>query len=269
MDLANILQTVIPLAKAAGEILKASFSKPIHQDLKGATDPVTEVDRASEAFLIENLRQSFPHIGIVGEEGGGYLQDSAEYLWYVDPIDGTVNYAHGMPIFCVMLALATRDYEPLLGVVYDPLRDECFYGYQGGGAFLNGRRLQVSQQDQLIGSLLGTGFPYDTYISPENNLNEYCAMAVKVQGIRRIGTAGLDLCYVASGRFDGYWEQKLKPWDALAGILMVREAGGFVTDYQGGRQELRVHNMKVIASNGRIHQAMQETILGAREKAGL
>lgn len=265
MDLFAMLPTAIDVAKAAGDILRRYYAEPLQSNHKGSIDLVTEADHASEAFLVSALQTHFPQIGIIGEEGADYLADEAEYFWFVDPLDGTTNFAHKLPIFSVLLSLATRDYEPLMGVVYDPLRDECFYAVQGGGAWLNGTPIQVAQTPHLLGALLATGFPYDRHTSPENNLAEFQALMLQIQGGRRLGSAGLDLSYVACGRLDGYWEQKLNRWDVLGGMLIVREAGGIVTDYEGGEAELRSPKLKVIASNPVLHPQIQAVIAQARQ----
>lgn len=220
------------IARRAGEILRAGFEREHEVEHKGAIDLVTEVDHQSEAFLLAEIQRRFPGSSILSEEAGSLAGDE-EHLWYVDPLDGTVNYAHGVPIFCVSIGYACRGVTTL-GVVYDPLRDEAFTAERGRGAWLNGRPIRVSNACELKDSLLVTGFPYDTWNSPRNNLEFFGRFARLTQGVRRLGSAALDLCYIASGRFDGYWELSLNPWDLAAGGLIASEAGALVTDLTGG-----------------------------------
>jgi myo-inositol-1(or 4)-monophosphatase len=219
------------LARQAGEILRLGYEQEHQVDYKGAIDLVTEVDHQSEEILLAEIQRLFPGHQIVSEEIGlvpGRLGDQ----WYVDPLDGTVNYAHGVPFFSVSIAYAHNGIVGL-GVVYDPMRDELFAAERGRGARLNGRSLQVSKVTELQRSLLVTGFPYDTWSTPRNNLEYYGRFAKLTQGVRRLGSAALDLSYVAAGRLDGYWELSLKPWDVAAGGLVASEAGATVTNLEG------------------------------------
>jgi myo-inositol-1(or 4)-monophosphatase len=219
------------LARQAGEILRLGYEQEHQVDYKGAIDLVTEVDHQSEEILLAEIQRFFPGHQIVSEEIGlvpGRLGDQ----WYVDPLDGTVNYAHGVPFFSVSIAYAHNGIVRL-GVVYDPMRDELFAAERGRGARLNGRSLQVSKVTELQRSLLVTGFPYDTWSTPRNNLEYYGRFAKLTQGVRRLGSAALDLSYVAAGRLDGYWELSLKPWDVAAGGLVASEAGATVTNLEG------------------------------------
>ncbi len=225
------LDVLEELARAAGEILRAGYEQDLQVEYKGAIDPVTEVDRRSEAYLLGEIGRRFPASRVLAEESGASGSGS-DGLWYIDPLDGTVNYAHGVPIFAVSIAYAPAG-EVTLGVVYDPLRDELFRAERGRGAWLNGRRLRVSQVSELRRSLLVTGFPYDILHTPRNNFDHFARLAKLTQGVRRLGSAALDLCYVAAGRFDGYWELKLSPWDLAAGGLIAAEAGARVTDLDG------------------------------------
>ncbi|MBG7609367.1 MAG: inositol monophosphatase [Anaerolineae bacterium] len=238
------------MARQAGEILRAGFGKALQVDYKDTIDLVTDMDHRAEEFLLNTIQQRFPGHRIVAEESG-IIEGDHDHLWYVDPLDGTVNYAHGIPIFSVSLAYY-RDNQPVLGVVYNPMTDECFSAERGQGAFLSGRPLLVSKNQDLAHSLLVTGFPYDSWTNPNNNINYFSAFSLKTQGVRRLGSAALDLCYVAAGRFDGYWEMRLKPWDAAAGVLIVQEAGGLVTDMQGG-QDFLSYPLTIIASNPILH----------------
>ena len=247
------LDEVIRWAKEAGALLRQGFGQ--HHDVryKGLIDPVTEMDRASEALLLERIREAFPHHAIISEESGTLTGHQA-HRWYIDPLDGTVNYAHGLPIFAVSVAYFEGD-QPCLGVVYDPMRDECFYAERGKGAFLNGQPVRVSTTPDLIHALLVTGFPYDLDGSRPDNLDLFATFTRRTQGVRRLGSAALDLCYVASGRLDGYWELELAPWDLAAGVLIAREAGALITRLNGEPDVLQPP-YDVLAANPYLHQQM-------------
>jgi myo-inositol-1(or 4)-monophosphatase len=219
------------MARQAGKILSDGYDKEHEVNYKGVIDLVTEVDHASEAFLIGEVQRQFPTHRILSEEAGN-LDGHDEHLWLIDPLDGTVNYAHGVPFFAVSIAYAHKG-AVTLGAVYDPMRNEMFTAERGCGAWLNGRALRVSTADELVRSLLVTGFPYDTWTSDHNNLEYFGKFARLTQGVRRLGSAALDLCYVGAGRLDGYWELSLKPWDLAAGGLVAEEAGARVTTLDG------------------------------------
>jgi myo-inositol-1(or 4)-monophosphatase len=239
-------------AVTAGALLREHLGGARVISYKGAIDLVTEMDHRSERTIVEIISAAFPDHGILAEEGAS-RESSTDHLWIIDPLDGTTNYAHGYPNFAVSIGLEQQG-ELAVGVVYDPLRDELFTAERGRGAFLNSRPLRVSKNDSLIRSLLATGFPYDRAESEQNNLNFFNAMIMACQEIRRSGSAALDLCSVAAGRLDGYWELKLHPWDVAAGSLIVREAGGAVTDLSGIRFGIR--DKEIVASNGIIHAQM-------------
>jgi len=205
---------------------------------------------------VETLRSAFPDHSILAEEGTR-VEGRAPYRWLIDPLDGTTNYAHGFPFFCVAIAL-DREGLPVLGVAYDPSREELFVAERGRGASLNGDPIRVSRAPSLNDSLLATGFPYDIRENPHNNLAEYAAFSLRCRGVRRLGSAVLDLCYVAAGRLDGFWELRLGPWDVAAGALMVEEAGGRITDLEGG--PFSIDQQQIVASNGRIHREMIELL---------
>ncbi|MGB9604270.1 MAG: inositol monophosphatase family protein [Bryobacteraceae bacterium] len=251
--MASYLETSREIAQEAGALLLRYFHRRVGFELKGEFDLVTEADRASEALIIERLRSHFPTHAIVAEESGG-VSSSSGYCWYVDPLDGTTNFAHGFPAFCVSLALA-REGQLLCGVIYDPLHQELFEAERGAGASLNGRRIQVSRVSRVTDSLLATGFP-----SRKRHLNVnvhfYYQVAMLSHGVRRAGSAALDLAYVACGRLDAFWEFGLNPWDMAAGVLMVEEAGGRVTDMRGGPASLT--GPHVLADNGRVHEELLE-----------
>lgn len=249
---ATYLDTAIAAALAAGRLQRSRFATDVTVDLKGAKDLVTELDTASEELIVGMLLERFPDHGILAEEGQ-YPAGDGRHTWIIDPIDGTTNFAHGFPWFCSSIALE-KDGRLLVGVIYNPMTDELFTASAGSGAFLNGRRIRVSQRSPLSGCLLGTGFPYDCATDPENNFDSFIRFQKAARGIRRAGAAALDLAYVAAGRLDGFWEVKLKPWDVAAGCLLIQEAGGLVTAFDGTPYDVRNH--RILASNGLIHQEM-------------
>lgn len=249
--MASYLETAIDIAREAGALLTEYFKTPLEISYKGPSNLVTEADRCSEALIVDRLHKHFPGHAVVGEEGGGQRIES-DYCWYVDPLDGTTNFAHAFPVFCVTLGLAHRG-EVIAGVVYDPTREELYTVERGAGAFLNGKRISVSKNATLSESLLATGFPpFDS--NHDLNAQLFFRFTVLSHGVRRPGSAALDLCYVAAGRFDGYWELKLNPWDKAAGTLLVAEAGGKVTDLAGG--SFRLQTGEIFVSNGLIHGQM-------------
>lgn len=252
----DILSVASNAALKAGGILRDNIHGIREITLKGDINLVTEMDMRSERAVVEMLLASFPGHGIIAEEETRILSNSGS-TWIIDPLDGTTNYAHGYPCFSVSIALE-QDGEIVLGVVYDPMRDELFTARKGEGAYLNGRPIRVSGIDTLIKSLLATGFPYDRNLSEKNNLDHFHDLLMASQEVRRDGSAALDLCSVAAGRFDGFWELKLKPWDVAAGSLIVREAGGRVSDFSGTK--FSIHDDEVLASNGKIHGHMVEVL---------
>ena len=247
----DYLTVASEVAREAGALLTELSTQPLNIGYKRPADLVTVADRRSEALIVGKLRSRFPDHAIVAEEGGNH-KSSSDYCWYVDPLDGTTNYAHGFPVYCVTLGLAYRD-EVIAGVVFDPTRNELYSAERGAGAFLNGTRLHVSSAENLSESLVGTGFP--PFASNHDlNVKFYFRFTELSHGIRRAGSAALDLCCVAAGRFEGFWELKLNPWDKAAGTLMVTEAGGRVSDVRGGRYS--VLGEDVFASNGLVHDQM-------------
>jgi myo-inositol-1(or 4)-monophosphatase len=239
------------IAREAGALLMKHFASHVRIEYKGEADLVTVADRESEALIRERIKSQFPSHDILGEEGG--LHDTgSDYRWYVDPLDGTTNFAHGFPVFCVSLALEFKG-QRVAGVIYDPTRDELFAAEQGSGAYLNGQRTHVSQTSRLPESLVATGFPsHKRHANP--NIFFYHQITLRTHGVRRAGSAALDLCCVASGRFEGFWEFNLNPWDTAAGVLIVEEAGGKVTDMSGGPFQL--NSRETLASNGLIHDSL-------------
>ena len=250
----------VAAAQQAGKIIADAYRTDFQVYYKEGTltNLVTEVDRRSEAAIVEVLSGAFPKHHILAEEGGEASGRGSPYRWYVDPLDGTTNFAHGFPMFCVSIGLEAHG-RMILGVVYDPLRQELFEAEAGQGALMNGERIHVSKVTELRKALLVTGFPYD-HAGRQENLPYFSRFALQSQGLRRTGSAAMDLCYVAAGRIDGFWELGLKPWDVAAGALMVIEAGGNITDLLG--QPFSVRGTQTLASNGLIHQAMMEVIAG-------
>lgn len=268
MELPLVLDDVATIARGAGAIILRHYAAPIPISARKSTrsDVVTAADTEAEAFIVRELAARFPEHHIVGEEGGGQGAPAATApcQWFVDPIDGTVNFAAKLPQFCTSIALATPDRQPLLAVVYDPTRDELFTAVRGGGARLNGRPLRVTDTAALNDAVVSTGFPYDKHTNPDNNLREWTEFLKHIRGERRLGSAALDLAWVAAGRLDGYWEKDLKPYDAMAGLLLVREAGGRVTDYSGRPDPQRLDRGRYVASNGLVHDAMLQVLAAVR-----
>jgi myo-inositol-1(or 4)-monophosphatase len=255
------LATAIEAVTRAGEVQLSRFGTSIRVDKKGAIDLVTEIDLEIEREFRATIAARFPDHGVLGEEFGssGDRDATPRFCWVFDPVDGTTNYAHGLPIFCSSLALEI-DGEIMVGAVYDPTRRELFTAERGQGAWLNGAPLRVSAADELIDSLLVTGFHYGIQRDPEELVSLFREFITKSRAVRRLGSAALDLCYVAAGRFDGYWESKIQPWDVAAGGLIVEEAGGRVTTVAG--EPFRSRAGSVLASNGLIHDKMLEVIVG-------
>jgi myo-inositol-1(or 4)-monophosphatase len=244
------------IARDAGEILRDRFGQPHEVRFKGTIDLVTEADQAAEDLIADRLRTVCPEHDLLCEEGSVGATLGATYRWVVDPLDGTTNFAHGLPTFAVSIALEDAG-GPVVGVVYDPMRDELFVARKGGGATLNGTPILVSAIDQLIASVLVTGFSYD-FTRRAHQADVWRDFLTRVQAIRQTGSAALNLCYIAAGRLDGYWEQGLSPWDVAAGAVIVSEAGGTVTDMRGGA--FRSDDREILASNGKLHDKMLSVI---------
>ncbi len=257
---------VSDLARKAGDILRDYFRRPLTQSSKSdVVDIVTAADQASEAYLLSVMRPCFPDDLIIGEENGAQVVPTdASFVWHVDPLDGTVNFANGIAHFAVSIAKTDTAGEPLLGVVYHPMTDELFCAARGAGATLNGQPIRVSDKRTLVESVLASGFAYDRRTNPDNNAAEWSAFVPQVRGLRRFGSAALDFCYVACGRFDGYWERALKSWDALAGMLLVREAGGIVSDYMGGARPQDGTDGRYVAANPHLHPLMLDVLASVR-----
>src|SRR5215510_8008812 len=251
------LSYVENLARQAGAILRAGYEKDHQVSYKGVIDLVTEVDHQSEKYLLGEVQRDFPDHHIFSEETGT-IQGNDQHIWYIDPLDGTVNYAHHIPMFCVSIAYASHS-ELTLGAVYDPMRDEMFLAERGMGASLNGRILGVSSAAELQKSLLATGFPYNTWDTSQDNFANFVKFGKLTQGVRRLGSAALDLCYVAAGRFDGFWEMSLHAWDVAAGGLISEEAGARVTNV-AGQPDYISPPQSVVASTPGIHARILEEL---------
>lgn len=246
----------IEAARQAGAILSEYARKGFRVRHKDTLNLVTDADTHSERAIVEAISRAFPDHLVLAEERGQAGSDSP-FKWIIDPLDGTTNFAHGFPAYAVSIGVEYQG-RCILGVVFDPTREELFVGEAGGGATLNGKPIRVSRTPKLDGALLVTGFAYDIRVSKQNNLDHFANFAVRAQGVRRMGAAAIDLCYVACGRFDGFWELKLKPWDTAAGSVIVEEAGGRLTDFRGG--PFSIYGLELVASNGLIHEAMVEVL---------
>lgn len=261
MENRELLAFAEELARGGGEILRRSYGGRQTIHFKGEINLVTDVDRESEEHILGRIRERFPDHGLLSEESPERVSPSA-YRWIVDPLDGTTNYAHGYPCFCVSVAVEHGG-SVVAGAVYDPLLDESFTAAAGQGAFRNGERIAVSETRDLRKSLLATGFAYDVKSPSDDNFDFFRAFVLTGQAIRRDGSAALDLCYLACGRFDGFWELKLKPWDTAAGLLILHEAGGVSTRLDGGPYD--IYQPDLLASNGRIHEQMVGVLKKAKK----
>jgi myo-inositol-1(or 4)-monophosphatase len=261
MDMESYLNTAKEAAVKAGMVLTEHSDSPPRVRFKGSVDLVTEYDSLAQRVIFDTIASRFPDHDFLAEED--LCQDKgSSFRWIVDPLDGTTNYAHNYPVFCVSIAL-TMDKKTTIGVVYDPIREEMFTAVRDRGARLNEKRIRVSEEKELDKSLVATGFPYDLRESSVNNIDHFVNFVTRVQGIRRGGSAALDLCYVACGRFDGFWELKLQPWDVAAGVLIVLESGGRVSDFSGG--EFDAFAQETLATNKHIHQQMVDILKKPKE----
>lgn len=249
----HLLETAIEAAKQAGSVLLHYSKHGFRVEHKSTINLVTEADHAAEQCVIDLIHSRYPDHSFFAEERGRIEQSRSPYVWIIDPLDGTTNFAHGFPTYCVSIGLEYKD-TCVLGVIYDPSRDELFSALRGRGARVNNQLISVSQTTQLDQALLVTGFAYDIRETPNNNLDHFARFALRAQGLRRTGSAALDLCYVAAGRFDGFWEVKLNPWDMAAGVVILQEAGGKITDFCGISHS--IYRQELVASNGPLHEAM-------------
>ncbi len=256
------LEVAIEAAREAGGILMAEFARPVSISYKGEVDIVTQADRRSEQAIVTRLRTHFPKHAIVAEEGGG-TETESPFRWHVDPLDGTTNFAHGYPCFAVSIGLEEAG-ELIAGVIYQPVSGELFTGVKGEGAYLNQKKIRVSSIEKLATSLLVTGFPSNKR-SQNPNIQYYWDFTLRSHGVRRDGSAALDLASVACGRFEGFWEFGLHSWDTAAGVLLVREAGGIVTRFDG--QPYQLGDRELLASNGRVHSEMKQIAADIAERS--
>lgn len=263
-ELEDFLASALEAAFGAGKILRKYWGNLSSIEEKGHSgDLVTIADRESEEYIIELLHARYPAHAILAEESGSQFAEiqgvNTKFIWTIDPLDGTTNYTHQFPMFAVSIALLYENI-PLIGVVYNPIIGELFHAVRGQGAYLDAMPISVSKVSELPYSLLVTGFAYDRRENPDNNFSEFCHLTQLSQGVRRIGSAALDLAYVAAGRFDGYWERGLKPWDVAAGILLVEEAGGCISGYKDAPFDL--YSGRILASNKLLHAALSKALLG-------
>jgi myo-inositol-1(or 4)-monophosphatase len=265
MNLRRLRDGALAAAEAGGRLLLERWGSLPEIAYKGAVDLVTDADRASEALLVDHLHHLLPEAAILAEEGSG-RDGATDRVWIVDPLDGTTNFAHGYPVFCIAVALELCG-EIVTGVVHDPTRGESFTAVRGQGAWLNDRPLRVSETPSLDRALVVTGFPYDVWTTERDNLTQFRRFVKTAQAVRRDGSAALNLAYVAAGRFDGFWEESLAPWDVAAGALLVREAGGVTSGYRGDPLDIRGGN--AVAANPHLHGEMVRLLTAIEDEAGL
>ena len=252
-----MINDIIYIAKEAGQIVREGFNKNLKIEYKSNdSDLVTNIDKASEKLITDFIKKKYPSHGILAEEGGS-IKNSSEYIWVVDPLDGTVNFAHGLPIFSISIGLQ-KDGKTIAGVVYDIPNDVLYSAEKDGGAYSNNEKIRVSENSNIAHSILVTGFPYNIRENPYNALEKFVALTKASRGMRRLGSAAIDFCYVAKGVFDGFWEVYLNPWDICAGKLIVEEAGGRVTDFNNN--DISIHSKQILASNNKIHKDVVEIL---------
>ena len=252
-----MINDLIQISKEAGEIVRDGFNKSLKVEYKSnESDLVTNIDKASEKLISDFIKKLYPSHGILAEEGGS-IKNGSEYVWVIDPLDGTVNFAHGLPIFSISIGLQ-KNGKTVAGVVYDIGMNVLYSAEAGGGAYADGEKLKVSENSNLRHSLLVTGFPYNIRENPYNALEKFVALIKASRGMRRLGSAAIDFCYVARGVFDGFWEVFLNPWDICAGKLIVEEAGGLVTNFDG--EHINIDSKQILASNGKIHKDLIEIL---------
>jgi myo-inositol-1(or 4)-monophosphatase len=252
-----MLERIIEISKQAGEVIRSGYRKDFGIEFKtNKSDLVTEIDKRSEKLIMDFIKKEFPTHGILSEESGSF-SNNAEYIWVIDPLDGTTNFAHGLPIFSVSIGVV-KNGETIAGVVYDVMRDIIYSAEKGSGAFEQGNKIHVSSNGDLEQSLLVTGFPYDIKNNPSHVIERFNAFLFEARAVRRLGSAALDFCYVASGIFDGFWEVVLNPWDIAAGKLIVEEAGGKVTNFYG--KGIDIFSKQILATNGIVHEKMERIL---------
>ncbi len=252
-----MINDVIMIAKSAGQIIREGFGKNFSVEYKtNKSNLVTEIDKKSEAHITDFIEKHYPSHGIIAEEGSA-KRGTSEYAWVIDPLDGTTNFAHGLPIFSVSIGVI-KETETICGVVYDVMNDVIYSAEKGCGAFCNMKKIEVSKNEDLEQSLLVTGFPYDIKKNPSHAIERFNAFLTESRAVRRLGSAAIDFCYVAKGVFDGFWEVHLNPWDICAGKLIVEEAGGIVTDFYG--KEIDIFSKQILASNKLVHSRMMDIL---------
>ena len=252
-----MIDKVIEITKIAGEVVREGFGKNFEIELKGSvTNLVTEIDKKSEQVIIDFIKKNFHNHSVLAEESGQFKTES-EYVWVIDPLDGTTNFAHGLPIFSVSIGVQ-KNGETICGAVYDIMRNAMYSAEKNSGSFLNGKKINVNNNSDLSRSVLVTGFPYDVAENPLNAVEKFSAFLKKTRAIRRLGSAAIDFCYVAQGVFEGFWEVSLNPWDICAGKLIVEEAGGIVTDFSNS--EINIDSKQILATNKLVHQEMLEIL---------
>ncbi len=252
-----MINKVIQISKIAGEIIREGFGKNFSIEYKtNLSNLVTEIDKKSEGTIIDFVKKEFPTHSVLAEETGSH-ESSSEYLWVVDPLDGTSNFAHGFPIFSVSIGVQKNN-ETVCGVVYDVMNDAVYSSEKGSGSFRNGQKLQISTNDDIRKSMIVTGFPYNVAENPDHVFERFIAFLKTARAVRRLGSAAIDFCYVASGVFDGFWEVHLNPWDLCAGKLIVEEAGGIVTNFAG--ESTDIYSKQILATNGKVHKKMVEIL---------
>lgn len=248
-----MINNVIEIAGTAGEIIRNGFGKKISMQYKSnELDIVTEIDKKAESEIIRYIKSHFPHHGILAEESGSEGL-SADYIWVIDPLDGTTNFVHGIPIFSVSIGIMKND-KTICGAVYDIMQDKMYAAERGSGSVVNDNKIFVNKNDKLNTSCVVTGFPYNIRENPDNAYEKFIAILREARAIRRLGSAAIDFCYVACGVFEGFWEVSLNPWDICAGKLIVEEAGGLVTDFSGAN--IDVFSKQILATNGKVHDSM-------------
>lgn len=252
-----MINDLIEISKQAGKLIKEGFGKNLEINYKtNEINLVTQIDKASEKLIIDFIKNKFPSHSILAEEGGGVKNDS-EYLWVVDPLDGTTNFTHGLPIFAVSIGVQKNN-KTIAGVVFDVMRNVIYSAELGSGAFANSNKLKVTDTEKLNHSLLVSGFPYNIAENPDHAFERFVALTKKSRGVRRLGSAAIDFCYLASGVFDGFWEVNLHPWDICAGKLIVEEAGGLVTDFEG--KQIDIYSKKILCTNNKIHNQIMSVM---------
>lgn len=260
--MSDLLEVAQDAALEAGNFLKESVGrvKSVETKMGEVRNLVSDIDRGSEERIIRRIRQHYPGHAVLAEESGGSRREE-EFRWVIDPLDGTTNFLHGLPIYSVTIGVEHRG-EVVAGVIYSPNLGELFVAEKGSGAYLNGRRISVSGSTELINSLVVTGFPYNIAENPDHAVDHFVNFLYETRGVRRLGSAAIDLAYVAMGRFDGFWEVSLQPWDMAAGVLLVHEAGGRTSDFSGG--PMSIYRKQIVASNGHVHDAMVRVLARAR-----